>query len=265
MGSSSTRWDTTGSDLTVDEAMVRFEGRSLETTTIPTKPIPTGYKIWILAQSGYCIRWLWHVHGKGPYALVPQAQPARRGRPAQSAGPAGPATGKEALLTPTQQVVTTLISLLPAATYHVFLNNLFSSIRLFSALRKQQVGASGTCRKDSGIDETLVTEKETEGRGISWGKIHCIPTLDRKSSQEVICSRRRLARDTAAKKAARQVFSPDVRKNLLVPKAINKYNHKINGVNVAEGENPLLMAAVTSSPAYSTVWTISRRAAEVTA
>ncbi|KAK1637651.1 hypothetical protein BDP81DRAFT_425632, partial [Colletotrichum phormii] len=26
-------------------------------------------KIWILAQSGYCIRWLWHVHGKGPYAL----------------------------------------------------------------------------------------------------------------------------------------------------------------------------------------------------
>ncbi|KAK1989719.1 hypothetical protein LX36DRAFT_546985, partial [Colletotrichum falcatum] len=55
---------TTGSDLTVDEAMVRFTGRSLETTTIPTKPIPTGYKIWILAQSGYCIRWLWHVHGK---------------------------------------------------------------------------------------------------------------------------------------------------------------------------------------------------------
>ncbi|KZL63382.1 hypothetical protein CI238_13010 [Colletotrichum incanum] len=40
---------TAGSDLTVDEAMVRFTGRSQETTTIPTKPIPTGFKIWILA------------------------------------------------------------------------------------------------------------------------------------------------------------------------------------------------------------------------
>ncbi|KAK2005216.1 hypothetical protein LZ32DRAFT_676676, partial [Colletotrichum eremochloae] len=131
-----------------------------------TIPISTGYKIWILAQSGYCIRWLWHVHGKGPYALVLQAQPAR------SARPAGPAAGKLALLTPTQQVVTTLISLLPAATYHVFLDNLFSSIHLFSTLRKQQVGASGTCRKDSGIDKILVNEKETGGRGIPWGEIH---------------------------------------------------------------------------------------------
>ncbi|KZL88088.1 hypothetical protein CI238_13585, partial [Colletotrichum incanum] len=151
--------------------MVRFEGRSLETTTIKKKPIPTGYKIWILAQSGYCIRWLWHVHGKGLYALVPQAQSAR------------PAAGKLAQLTPTQQVVTTLISLLPATTYHVFLDNLFSSIRLFSALRKQQVGASGTCRKDSGIDKILVIEKETEGQGIPWGKIHCIPTLDGEVNQ----------------------------------------------------------------------------------
>jgi hypothetical protein len=33
-----------GSDLTVDEAMVRFTCRSLETTTIPQKPTPTGYK-----------------------------------------------------------------------------------------------------------------------------------------------------------------------------------------------------------------------------
>ncbi|KZL88175.1 hypothetical protein CI238_13549, partial [Colletotrichum incanum] len=171
-----------GSDLTVDEAMVRFTGRSLETTTIPTKPIPTGYKIWILAQSGYCVRWLWHVHGKGPYALAPQAQPAQPS-PARSTGPAGPAAGKLALLTPTQQVVTTLISLLPAATYHVFLDNLFASIRLFRTLRNQQVGASGTCRKDSGIDEILVAEKETEGRGIPWGEVHCIPTLDGEVNQ----------------------------------------------------------------------------------
>ncbi|EXK25697.1 hypothetical protein FOMG_17656 [Fusarium oxysporum f. sp. melonis 26406] len=60
-----------GSDLTVDEAMVRFTGRSLETTTIPQKPTPTGYKVWVLRQSGYFVRWLWHVHGRGPCGLVP--------------------------------------------------------------------------------------------------------------------------------------------------------------------------------------------------
>jgi hypothetical protein len=35
-----------GRDLAVDEIIVRFEGRSKETTTVPNKPIPTGYKVW---------------------------------------------------------------------------------------------------------------------------------------------------------------------------------------------------------------------------
>ncbi|KAK1995141.1 hypothetical protein LX36DRAFT_659925, partial [Colletotrichum falcatum] len=70
--------------------------------------------------------------------LVPQAWLAR-----------GNKAAKEAALTPTQRVVTTLISLLPLAVYHVYLDNLFSSPQLFWALRQQGVGASGTCRKDS--------------------------------------------------------------------------------------------------------------------
>ncbi|KZL67850.1 AC transposable element-derived protein 4 [Colletotrichum tofieldiae] len=233
-----------GSDLTVDEAMVRFTGRSLETTTIPTKPTPTGFKVWILAQSGYCLRWLWHVHGKGPYGLVPQARPAD--------SQAGVATTVP--LTPTQRVVTTLVTLLPVAVYHVFLDNLFASIRLLRALRKQQVGASGTCRKDSGIDKILVTEKEAEGQGISWGQTHCIPALDGevnqftwkdnalvlfmttvfRDGQEVTRLRRRPAGNSASKRAAWQVFGPDVRKNLPVPKAIDEYNHKMNGVDISD-------------------------------
>jgi hypothetical protein len=56
-------------------------------------------------------------------------------------------------LTPTQRVVTTLLTLLPLAVYHVFLDNLFASVKLFKALRSSQVGATGTCRKDSGVDE----------------------------------------------------------------------------------------------------------------
>ncbi|PMD57732.1 pea pathogenicity protein, partial [Hyaloscypha bicolor E] len=39
-----------GRDLAVDEIIVRFEGRSKEITTVPNKPIPTGYKVWGAAQ-----------------------------------------------------------------------------------------------------------------------------------------------------------------------------------------------------------------------
>ncbi|KAK1990285.1 hypothetical protein LX36DRAFT_592894, partial [Colletotrichum falcatum] len=147
------------------------------------------------------------------------------------------------------------VSLLPAATYHVFLNNLFASILVFRNLRNQQVGASSTCRKDSGIDEILVAEKETEGRGIPWGEVHGIPTLDGElnqftwkdkalvlflsnvvqNGQEVIRKRRRgPAGDSAAKRAVRQVFGPDTRKDLSIPRANDEYNHKMNGVDVSD-------------------------------
>ncbi|KAF6781709.1 hypothetical protein CMUS01_16761, partial [Colletotrichum musicola] len=231
---------TPGSGLTVDEAMVRFTGRSVETTTVPNKPIPVGFKVWVLAQKGYCLRWLWHVHGQGPYGLVPQARPAR-----------GDEEAKKAALTPTQRVVTTLVALLPVAEYHVFLDNLFASVKLFRALRRQNIGATGTCRKDGGIDDILVAEKEDEGKGIPWGQVHNIPTKDGQINQftwkdnalvlflttvfretsEVLRLRRRPTGDSAAKKEARRVFGADARKNLPIPLAIDKYNHNMNGVD----------------------------------
>jgi hypothetical protein len=39
-----------GRDVTVDEIIERFSGRSSDILTIPSKPIPTGYKIWAVAQ-----------------------------------------------------------------------------------------------------------------------------------------------------------------------------------------------------------------------
>ncbi|KAK2005311.1 hypothetical protein LZ32DRAFT_499555, partial [Colletotrichum eremochloae] len=55
-----------------------------------------------------------------------------------------------------------------------------------------------------------------------------------RNGQEVIRSRRRPAEDSAAKRAARQVFGPDVRKDLPVPRAIDECNHKMNGVDVSD-------------------------------
>jgi hypothetical protein len=36
-------------DLAVDEIMVLFEGRAKETTIVPNKPTPTGFKVWGVA------------------------------------------------------------------------------------------------------------------------------------------------------------------------------------------------------------------------
>ncbi|KAJ0129155.1 hypothetical protein HZ326_27747 [Fusarium oxysporum f. sp. albedinis] len=168
-----------GSDLTVGEAMVRFTGRSLETTTIPQKPTPTG----------------------GPCGLVPQ-QCSRQGDKEVA----------EEHLTPTQRVVTTLLTLLPLAVYHVFLDNLFASVKLFKALRSSQVN------QFNWKDNPLVLFLTTAFR----------------EGNQVIRSRRWPAGSSAANPAAREVFGSEVGKDLRVPLGIDEYNHHTNGVDTGD-------------------------------
>lgn len=61
----------TGTYLAVIETIQRFMGRSKETVNIPSKPEPEGFKIWVLANAGYVLDWLWHAKGKnaGPWDL----------------------------------------------------------------------------------------------------------------------------------------------------------------------------------------------------
>ena len=44
-------------NITVDEVMIKFKGRTSQKVTIPDKPIPTGFKIFTLADSGYIFNW----------------------------------------------------------------------------------------------------------------------------------------------------------------------------------------------------------------
>jgi hypothetical protein len=37
--------------------MIKFKKRSSQKTTIPGKPIPTGFKLFVLADSGYILDW----------------------------------------------------------------------------------------------------------------------------------------------------------------------------------------------------------------
>lgn len=162
-----------GTNLAADECIVRFTGRSKQKVTIPTKPTPTGFKIWVLAEAGYFLHWLWHTPKASFDYLESQEPRASRGRKRTASG--------SIKLNPTQAVVISLIQPLPKATYHVFLDNLFSSPSLFLALRHQNIGATGTCRTNSGIFKGFIEAKKNDTRGVNlWhhNEVRTVPTLD---------------------------------------------------------------------------------------
>ena len=47
-----------GAHLAVNETIERFIGRAPEIINIPIKPIPKGFKIWVLANQGYVLDWM---------------------------------------------------------------------------------------------------------------------------------------------------------------------------------------------------------------
>jgi hypothetical protein len=116
---------TPGRDLAVDETIALFEGRSFDILVIPSKPIPEGYKIWVLAEIGYFLAWCWHrkrtktsnkSRGKlGPYQVP---QPKELGANTSSA------------------VVAHLIQQVPKTGYILYLDNLFTNVKLLTYLRK---------------------------------------------------------------------------------------------------------------------------------
>ena len=47
--------------LTVDEMIECFTSHTLEIINILTKPTPKGFKIWVLANQGYILNWMFYV------------------------------------------------------------------------------------------------------------------------------------------------------------------------------------------------------------
>jgi len=143
-----------GTHLAVDESIVRFTGRASEIVNIPTKPTPEGFKIWILANQGYVVDWMYHSKGegidKGPHNLDVERWVKGLG------------------FSKTQAVVLDLVSRLLHTTpssssrFIVWLDNLFTSVKLLSQLKKLGVGAAGTVR-------TTNTKRELLEQGFTSG------------------------------------------------------------------------------------------------
>ena len=138
----------TGTHLAVDETIVRFMGRASETVNIPTKPVPEGFKIWILGNEGVVLEWLYHAKGdqKGPVDL-------------------DDFWTEDLGFSKTQAVVLDLVKqhgISDNFQHIIWLDNLFTSSRLLRQLKTEGFGAAGTVR-------TLKTAREEKRRN-TWLK-----------------------------------------------------------------------------------------------
>ena len=163
---------TPGRNVAVDELMERYNGPSYATVTIPSKPTPTGFKAWGIAEKGYLLNWIFHRRKKSPVA-------AYNGKKTTN-----PKVPMELGMNKTAAVVPFLLESLPklkkGLQYHVWLDNLFVSTKLLCYLRVLGYDAAGTANAKSGIIVHLINLKKEDKRRdfIIWGSLIQAPTID---------------------------------------------------------------------------------------
>lgn len=221
--------------------MERFAGRSKDTLIIPSKPISEGYKIWAIGQMGYLLHWVWHKKG------------SKKGQ-----GPQGVVVPKALGANKTAAMVSHLLLKLPetAMTYCVYLDNLFTSTKLLSHLRTNGIGATGTCRPNSGIYKDFVRQKKKDAKQdqIPWGTLQMVPSEDNlinhmawkdnalclfqstihDGETKITRNRKRPSETSASAKTARKPFGDQPRKNLDIPDFDDDYNYNMGAVDRAD-------------------------------
>jgi Transposase IS4 len=150
----------------VDEIMLKFEGRTTQKITIPGKPIPTGFKIFALGDSGYTCNWECTRPGLAEGVLKEKKRISI----------SIPNSFISSFLNPTQSVVIRLIKCLSiyiqkGLSFHLFLDNLFVCWKSAIALKERGIAVTGTVRKGaSGYPPRLLQLKKVNS-GLIWGDL----------------------------------------------------------------------------------------------
>jgi hypothetical protein len=156
-----------GSNLTVDEIMLKFEGRTSQKVTIPGKPTSQGLKDFALANDGYVLSWVATRSGKNEdlndqdHTRIAVDLPPN---PHQ----------KSAYLTNTQAVVaqlldTVLTPYLLTRGFHIYLDNLFVCWRMCSWAKNRNIAITGTCRKAACGYPPRLTALKAAQTAFKWG------------------------------------------------------------------------------------------------
>lgn len=117
-------------EVAIDEAMIKFTGRSSLKQYLPMKPIKRGIKVWVLGDSSNGYFWNFQVYTGKVNTTTEKGLGAR--------------------------VVKDLTSDLKGKYHHAFFDNYFTSVSLLEDLEQDGIYACGTARKDRvGFPEAL--------------------------------------------------------------------------------------------------------------
>lgn len=146
-----------GTNICIDESMIKFKGKSSLKQYMPMKPIKRGYKVWCLADSltGYLYN----------FDIYTGKQENRQG-------------------TLAEDVVLQLISMIDLVNHQLFFDNFFTSIPLLLQLKQKKIGATGTIRTNRKLfpKELLVKDKLKRGeyKYCSCNEISIVKWQDKK-------------------------------------------------------------------------------------
>ena len=236
-----------GSRITVDEIMIRFEGRSSGITTIPGKPVPTGFKYFALADEGY----IWNFECTAPGVLEGEIDEDITSRVVSL-----PGTTETTKLSNTQAVVERLVSKLyprvkDTNSYHLYLDNLFVSWKICYLLKTKGIAVTGTCRKGACGYPPRLSGLKTINSVLKWGGLQAEVvqgvfcwfwqdlngvqgmTTGYNLTEEIWKERKRPKKTSTNATVARDAFDGEPRKILPIPGVIDGYNTSMNMVDQA--------------------------------
>lgn len=136
-----------GRNVSVDEQLILFKGRSRHTMRIGTKAAGVGFKIYSLCSESY----LYNFFFTSRVSKISNLK-------------------KKPGLTDSSTVVYRLCESLPQGLgYIVFMDNFFTNVKLLTALKHMGIGGCGTAKAGSGFPSELLEIRELSTNKDNWG------------------------------------------------------------------------------------------------
>lgn len=197
-----------GKNVSVDESIIAFKGRTNMMQYMPQKPHKWGIKAWVLAEAKTGYIYNWEVY---------------RG-----------ATGNtETGLT--KNVVMDICKPIYGNRHHVYMDNYFSSPELYESLAQQELGACGTLRVNRiGVPDIIKRAKMSRGDppiSAQDGKLQFISWQDKKQVNLISTIHNT---QTFEKKVKTKDPLNNNEKTVVKPKAVELYNQFMGGVDLID-------------------------------
>ncbi|CAG8819563.1 8437_t:CDS:1, partial [Cetraspora pellucida] len=219
------------SQVSIDEMVIRFRGRSEHTVRIKNKPTPEGYKIISLCDSGYTYYFIFTscIESNSEINSIPN-------------------------INKIGWLVYHLISQLPKdKTFDIYMDNYFTSINLFSYMQQNGYDGCGTIRCNTlkfpiflKIKKSQKIEWDTLSKAVVddvlvvfWmdnGPVTMLTTIHKILGEGCRVERERRRPRTTSTNAnkVRSVFGNASKKILPIPTIIDDYNYHMGGVDVTD-------------------------------